>query len=287
MSSREIAPARDAATIVVLRNDPGAKESAYQIFMVRRHDKSGFMAGAYVFPGGRLDDADRSAALAARCRGLSADDAAARLHEDEPQRALALFIAAARETFEEAGVLLAKPRGGGTLDLDLDPLRDALNDGSLAFETLLADHDLELTMHDLWPQARWVTPVVESRRYDTRFFLARAPEGQVARHDAIEVTAGEWLSPRDALQREREGTLSLPPPTLRTLEHLSTLPTIDAVFADARSRTPPIIQPVFHDDDGAMTLALPGDPLHPIETPAFPGSTRLVLERGRWWSRTS
>ncbi len=72
---------------------------------------------------------------------------------------------------------------------------------------------------------------------------------------------------------------------MRTLEHLITLPSIDAVFEDARSRPPPVIQPVFHDDAGAMTLALPGDPLHPIDAPAFPGTTRLVLERGRWWSR--
>jgi len=277
--TRPAAEPRDAATVLVLR--PGVGDDPFEIFMVRRHGKSGFMAGAHVFPGGKLDDADASDALLERCVGLSAAEAAERLAEGDGRRALALHVAAIRETFEEAGVLLAD----GADAIELADARRKLHDGSFSFERFVIDADLQLRVGALRPQARWITPEVEPRRYDTRFFLAPAPRAQEATHDRIETTAGEWLSPASAIVKMNDGEIQLPPPTLRTLQVLATAADVDAAFADASSRKPPTIMPTFHDDEGSFVLALPGDSKHPVSERAFPGPTRLVLEGGRWWAR--
>lgn len=265
---------RDAATVLLLRDEP----EAFSVFLVRRHGGSGFMAGAHVFPGGVLDDAD--VPLGEMLVGRTADECAALLGEDDPARSAALFVTAIRETFEEAGVLLAE---GAPEDLAPLRARHAADDD---FGALLRAAGLHLSGAALVPQARWITPTVEKRRYDTRFFVARAPAGQRATHDAKETTESCWMRPAEALDAEGRGELRLPPPTARTLEHLARFASVDEVFADAAARRPPLLQPVFHDRGGAWILALPGDPLHPVDEPAFPGSTRYVLEGGRWWART-
>ena len=266
--------------MLILR--PGEGDQPFEVFMVRRHGKSGFMAGAHVFPGGKLDDEDASDALLDRCIGLTAAEAGERLAEDDGRRALALHVAAIRETFEEAGVLLAD----GADAIELASARKKLHEGAFSFEHFVIDADLQLRVSDLQPQARWITPEIERRRYDTRFFLAPAPREQQATHDRIETTAGEWLSPASAIAKMDEGAIQLPPPTLRTLQVLASSTTIEAAFADAASRKPPTILPTFHDDDGTFVLALPGDSRHPVSERAFPGPTRLVLEGGRWWARS-
>ena len=275
---RTVASPKDAATVLVLRP---ASESPFETFMVRRHGKSGFMAGAHVFPGGKLDDDDASAALLERCVGVTADQAGERLGERDGRRALALHVAAIRETFEEAGVLLAD----GCDASELAEARASLHDGTFSFERFVVDADLTLRVDRLRPQSRWITPEAEPRRYDTRFFLAPAPSEQEASHDAIETTAGEWLSPAAAIARMEAGEIQLPPPTLRTLQLLAPFASIEAAFADAASRRPPTIMPTFHDQDGTFILAMPGDSLHPEREPAFAGPTRFVLDGGRWWAK--
>ncbi|MEM9067959.1 MAG: NUDIX hydrolase [Myxococcota bacterium] len=261
---------KDAATVIVLR-DAGAM----QVFLVKRHSKTGFMAGAYVFPGGKLDDADFDPRLGDRSTRDAATCANA-LGEQDEARSLALFFAAIRETFEECGVLLAS----GDLN---DETRTGLQEGRVLFADAAAEAGLSFELA-IVPQARWITPVVEKRRYDTRFFLAQVPPDQIAAHDQRETTAGEWMTPIEALTRQDRGEILLPPPTQRTLEWLRDQGTIEAAFANAPS-PPPVVQPVAQQDEGTLILALPGDPLHPESTPAFEGSTRFVLEGGRWWSR--
>ena len=279
---RAPAEPRDAATVLVLRDAAGG---GFEVFMVRRHGKSGFMAGAHVFPGGKLDDADRDPALLTRALGRSAEECAAALGEDDAPTAAGLFAAAIRETFEEAWVLLAEGVEPAERPA-LHAAREALQRGERTLLSVAEELDLRPRFDALVPQARWITPVVEPRRYDTRFFLADAPPAQEAAHDRRETTAGEWLGPGAALDAEREGRISLPPPTYRTLQWLAEFDTADAALAAARERTPPTLQPVFHDPgDGAFVLALPGDPLHPVSEPAFAGPTRFVLEKGRWWAR--
>jgi len=267
---------KDAATVVVLRDT----EDRFEVFLVRRHGKSGFMAGAHVFPGGKLDDEDADPRLGARLAGRTPGDCARALGEDDVAKSAALFVAGVRETFEEAGVLVAD---GFEAD-ERDAARKALHEGG-SFVRLAEELDLTLRLDRLVPQARWITPTVEPRRYDTRFFLARVGTNVDASHDAIETTAGEWMTPDAALVKERAGEISLPPPTMHTLTWLSRFETAQAALDDAATRTPPTVQPEFRDVAGSFVLALPGDPLHSVAEPAFDGATRFVLEKGRWWAR--
>ncbi len=263
---------RDAATVILLREAAGG----FEIFMVKRHAKSGFMAGAYVFPGGTLDDADHGWA---RVSGRDGVQAAALLGELDPVKSLALHVAAIRETFEEAGVLLADC----ATDVDLEEARTRLNDGA-DFRALAEEHGLTLRADLLTPWSRWVTPTIERRRYDARFFLARAPGEQRAAHDRIEVTEGAWLSAQGALDRFEAGTISLPPPTLRTLEQLRSLSSVDAAFASAAAaERPQPVQPHFVQLEHP-TLTLPGDPEHPLDERRIEGSTRFELIKGRFRS---
>ena len=276
---REPAPTKDAATIMLLRDRDG---EGFEVFMVRRHAKSGFMGGAFVFPGGKLDEADSNEALLSRCVGRTREDAARALGElDDSARAIGLYVAAVRETFEEAGVLLAD----FDESVDLDHARQRIAAGE-PFASWLAEHDVRLRLDRIVPWARWVTPVVEPRRYDTRFFVAVAPSGQVAAHDRHETVDAAWMTPREALERERRGEIQLPPPTMRNLELLEAHGSSRDVIEQAQATAPPpYVDPVFIDDAGTWILALPGDPLHHAGAPVIPGATRFVLTEGRWWSR--
>lgn len=269
----ELVTPRDAATVVLLRQAAAGPE----VLLVKRHRGSGFMAGAHVFPGGVVEPGDLAPSFRTP---LGRPEAFAEaLGEGDVSLAVALHVAAIRETFEEAGVLLA----------DHDPAtREARREEHARdedFEALVRGQGWRLHLDALTPQARWVTPVVERRRYDARFFLAVLPPGQEARHDARETTESRWMRAAEAIDAEERGEIKLPPPTIRTLEHLASFDTPEAIVADARSRRPPYVAPVFHDRGGAWVLALPGDPLHPESTPAFVGTTRYVLEGGRWWAR--
>ena len=194
--------------------------------MVRRNDKVAFMAGAYVFPGGRVDDEDVA----------QAGGDAAEAHR----------LAAVREVEEEAGVVV-------------DPS-----------ELILFAH--------------WVTPEIEIRRYDTRFFLVRMPEGQEPRHDASETTEFAWLSPRVALERCTLGEIMLPPPTWTTLKRMLRHRTAADLLDWARTVDRiPRIQPQFFKDADESVLTLPGDPTYPtIDGWEVPEETRFVLQDGRW-----
>ena len=269
---------RDAATVLLLRDrEPGG----FEVLLVKRHGASGFMAGAHVFPGGKLDAADSSEPMLTRARGRDAAQAQQALNEPElaPATALGLFVSAARETFEEAGVLFAAPLG----PVALPDARKRLAESS--FAALLAELDLCLELDCLVPLSRWITPVIEPRRFDTRFFLARMPEGQEAAHDAHETTEHAWLSPSEALDALAAGSILLPPPTLRSLQWLADFASAQAALDHAAAQKPPRVAPVIQQVDGKLAVLLPGDPLHPERTPAFPGSTRVVLENGRFWAK--
>lgn len=266
---------RDAATVILLREE----DQGFSLFMVRRHDRSGFMAGAYVFPGGTLDEADMAEPLLERAAGRSRAEAAVRLGEDDPTLAMGLHVAALRETFEEAGVLLAR----GADALDLADARARLNAGDDFFR-IMEELDLSLRIDALAPWSRWVTPTAERRRYDARFFVARAPRDQQAAHDAIEVTAGEWLSPAAALDRFVRKEISLPPPTLRTVEQLEASSSIDHVFERAASRVPRVVLPELVQVADTLALVLPGDPEHSQPERAIDGATRFVLTDGQFRS---
>ena len=263
---------RDAATVLLLRDGAAG---GIEVYLVKRSRQVDFMAGAHVFPGGRLDEADSSPSA---CALLSAEieSLKRRLGEDLPApRAAGLFVAAIRETFEEAGLLLGSLAPGWTLE----DARKAVAGGA-RFATLAG----QLDAGALVPWVRWVTPAVSPKRFDARFFLARAPHGQEPRVDGREATEGLWVSPSEALARWAEGEMQLAPATAKSLDAISGHATVDAALEAATRRAPPVAMPVVWNDNGRAYISLPGDPRHP-EPDAIGGRIhRVQLEGGRYRS---
>lgn len=221
-----------AATTVLLR----AGENGPEILLLRRHRTSGFVPGAYVFPGGRVDPEDGEPGLLAR---TDLGDGAADLRDGAA--APEYRMAAVRELFEETGVLLAgRDAGHAVGDAAADPRladwREALMQGRSTLLDLIDSLDLRLAAADLVYCAHWITPVAERRRYDTRFFLAALPPGAEASIDGREMTDALWLTPAAALRRFRAGRLPMVFPTVRTLETLEGFTSVAAALDAHRYR---------------------------------------------------
>jgi 8-oxo-dGTP pyrophosphatase MutT (NUDIX family) len=265
-------PIRDASTVIVLREANGSLET----FMLCRHQQSGFMGGAHVFPGGKVDATDSDERWLGRV-DRTPEEISELLGETEPKRGLGLLVAGVRETFEEAGVLLARTREGARLS----DTRRQLHDGARFID--LADAlDLKIDVMALAPYARWITPKMESRRFDTRFYIAVIPEGQTASHDGSETTSAIWLRPAQALDDMIAGKIKLAPPTVRTLRWLAEFRDAQSVIDDALSRKPPLVRPRLVTGKSGWFLALPGDPEHPEDEAVLPGATRMVFDNGAW-----
>ncbi len=258
----------DAATVLLLRDRDGEAE----VFMLERHAALDFVGGAYVFPGGKVDEAD--AHLDTRCwSGLDPAAAAQRLQVDE-ELAVALHVAAVRETFEEAGVLLARRRGATDLlgeEVSSPPFREArrrlVSRGERwNWQPWLQSRDLVLGLGELLWWAWWVTPQGVHRRFDTRFFVACLPPGQQAGHDAVETTASRWITPAAALAAARRGDIGIILPTRKNLEEMAAWGSVAEIVAATRRRPhPPRIQPTMVVDDAGRTRVT--DPSFGLEAP--------------------
>lgn len=260
---------RDAATVMLLR--PAAGEPAagtgpgygFEVYMLRRKPSMAFAPGAYVFPGGSVDlrDADEEVAWAG-----PDPDHWGRVFAAPPELARALVCAAVRETFEESGVLLAGPTAGtvveDTTSADWEADRQALLDRSLSLAEMLARRGLVLRSDLLRPWSRWITPAVERRRFDARFFAAALPAGQRTRDVGGEAAAVQWIAPAAALDAGRAGTIQLWLPTAMTLAELA-----DYVDADRVLRAQRAVRPLLPEvvvDQGATWLKVPGDREYPL-----------------------
>ncbi|GAA0346550.1 NUDIX hydrolase [Actinoallomurus spadix] len=232
----EPAAPRDASTVVLLRDTAGG---GIEVYMLRRVTSMPFAPGAYVFPGGSVDarDGDRTLGWAGPSpaewgAAFGAGDTLAR----------ELVCAAVRETFEESGVLLAGPTADTIVgDLggdDWEADRRALLDRSLSLAALLGRRGLVLRGDLLRPWAHWITPVIEERRYDTRFFVAALPEGQRARDVSTESDRVTWVRPQAAVEAARRGEMALLPPTMVTLTELTAYDSVAAVLAAERAVRP-------------------------------------------------
>lgn len=228
---------RAAATVVLMRDGREGPE----VLLLRRSRTAGFVPGAYVFPGGRVDASDASDDVVARLDGLDAGSAAERLelHDADPP-ALAYYLAALREAFEETGILVARDASGASPptareDPEVDALRDDLMEDRLGFAQVLDRLSCRLDGAAVEYLAHWITPLPEPRRYDTRFFAARAHPGAGSVIDPREMTDAVWLTPREALRRREEGTLPMVFPTILTLRDLEPFPTVDAVLSHLRT----------------------------------------------------
>ncbi len=235
--------------------------------MVRRNLRSDFVGGAYVFPGGAVDPLDGGAEAEALCAGRS--DAGASALLGVASGGLAYWVAVVRETFEEAGLLLAGRPGGPDLlagDRDEEARfaaeRAAVNAGTRRFLDLCREEHLRLGVGDIHYFAHWITPRGVPRRYDTRFFVAAAPPGQIAAHSAGETIAEVWISPHDALARHRAGEIEVIFPTIRNLQAIGRFATSAELLiaAEQASSAVPAIEPRVVPDGNGMRIVLPGDP---------------------------
>ncbi|HEY7048576.1 MAG TPA: NUDIX domain-containing protein [Jatrophihabitantaceae bacterium] len=215
------APVRDAATVVLLRDGPDGVEA----WLLTRVAQMVFAAGMTVFPGGRVEDSDADLPWAG-----------------PPPVGAAFVGAAVRETFEETGVLL----GGGSVDLSA--ARADVEGGRVGFGELLRSHGLTIDASGLRPWARWVTPEGESRRYDTRFFVAALPDGAAPDHVTSEADRAGWVGVADALAEGERGERLLMPPTLMTLRSIAAHPTVADVLTAAPGRPLEPVRPVLDGD---------------------------------------
>jgi 8-oxo-dGTP pyrophosphatase MutT (NUDIX family) len=238
-----------AATIMLLRpRDPAPR---FDVFMLRRSTRSSFQPNVYVFPGGTVDRRDAAPEMLARLR-----------RDGERDTALApqIAVAAIRELFEEAGVLLACDSAGVPIAFDPNsPAGDALEQarvevasGRLAFDALLDRLNAWADGRSLTYYSHWITPVSEPRRFDTHFFIAQAQADQVAEADRVETHDGLWIEPATALRRYQAGEFALIFPTIKHLERLAAQPTIDAVVASAREKRIVTVIPTILADRGPV-----------------------------------
>ena len=228
-------PTRDGATVMLVR-DGHLDDRPLEVFMLRRHPSTAF-GSVHVFPGGVVDATDHAPELDDLCPGLTDQEASERLGVASGGRAY--WVAAVREAFEEAGVLLARRVDGEAVRFDghedvqrrFDQHRRAVHAGERSLVEVLAAEHLVLALDGVRYVAHWITPEGEPKRFDTRFFLARAPEGQAYAHDDAELIGSEWVRPPDALARHQAGDFPMIGPTIVSLQDIGRFATCDELLA--------------------------------------------------------
>ncbi len=256
-------PVRPAATVMVVDDRPDL-----HVLLLRRRKGSAFVGGMDVFPGGGVDHHDADPEVEAVCADL--DDARASERLGLAEDGLAYWVAATRETFEEAGVLFARhPEDGRALDPSEDGMeerlaseRRAVDAGERRLVDVVRDLDLRLTVDEMHYAAHWITPLGPPRRYDTRFFVTAMPKGQVSVPDRREAIESAWVRPVDALADFASGARVMLPPTVGMLRVLASYPSSAALMAAA------LRDEVGEDErvrmlalgDGQWDVLLPGDP---------------------------
>lgn len=242
-------PVKPASTILLLRDGP----SALEVLMVERHHQIDFATGALVFPGGKVDPTDGiadAAAVREVCDGAEAYD----------DLELAFRVAAIRESFEESAILLARKDGEIADAALIDKMtaeRDALNARETTMLEIAKSHGLSLAIDALQPFARWVTPAMMHKRFDTMFYLARTPEDQVEAHDGSEAVDTVWISPADALAAADKGERTIIFPTRKNVEKLGRASNVAEAFANAESDTIVTVEPKVVKDGDKTMLILP------------------------------
>lgn len=255
-AKKEPAPPRPATTVLLLRpSTTGDMASPLEVFMVVRHHQIDAFSGALVFPGGKLEDADGDARLRARCGGTD------RISDGE----LKFRIAGVREAFEECGILLARKRGQRALiaAADLKSIeerwRAKLAKDEASIVDLVEAEDLELATDLMVPFAHWITPVFAPRRFDTWFFLAEAPEDQIALHDGSESVDSVWIGAQQAIDEAAAGRRTLVHATLKNLELLTEGKTVVGAISQSTERKIVTVQPWVEEREGKRYLHIPPD----------------------------
>jgi 8-oxo-dGTP pyrophosphatase MutT (NUDIX family) len=250
-----VAPARDAATILVTRST----SSGVEVLLMRRRPSMAFAAGMHVFPGGAVHAGDREPVSWIG----PPSEAWGRRWSCEPQLAGALVVAAVRETFEETGILLAgrdERSVAGLVDgSDWTTARQALESGAVTFGHFLAERELKLRADLLAPWAHWITPDFEPRRFDTRFFLAALPAGAGDVRHGSEADSSFWIEPGEAVQAAEAGDIAMMAPTLANLRALRDVDPA-AVVSGKGERPVTTVRPRLIYVDGRPLLTTQPDP---------------------------
>ena len=246
-------PLRRASTVILLRDAP-----AFEVVMIRRHENMVFAGGALVFPGGRVDEADADASWAALADGLDTDP-----------RLAAGQVAAAREAFEETGVLLARRAGeeelaGAAVAGALSPWRGETERDARNFRILMEREKLRLACDRLQLFAHWIAPPTITKRYDTLFFAARAPADQPLLQDGREATEAMWIEPQKALDAGRAGTRKIIFPTARNLELLALSKSVEELAAATRARPIRPVLTTVTEREGRRYVTIPDDLGYPV-----------------------
>ena len=275
---KEPAPPRPATTVLLLRpSKRGDAASPLEVFMVVRHHQIDAFSGALVFPGGKLEDADGDKRLRARSGGPD------KISDDE----LKFRIAGVREAFEECGILLARKRGQKALigAAELKPIEDRwrakLTKDEASILDLVEAEDLELATELMTPYAHWITPTFAPKRFDTWFFLADAPEDQVALHDGSESTDSVWIGAQEAIDEATAGRRTLVHATLKNLELLAEGGTVSGALAQAKKRKVITVQPWVETKDGKRYLHIPPDAGYRNLVREMPAQPTAVPHTGR------
>lgn len=274
---RPVAAPKDAAALVLLRDG----NDGVEVFCVERNKQSGFMGGALVFPGGKLDATDSDSSWLDLTTPPRAPRASAEPFTRDGTHLRALAVAACRESLEEAAIL---PVTAPVACADLFALRARLKADAGALASFLRARGIRLDLAALQPFSRWITPEAESRRFDARFFVSIAPEGQTGAHDERETMASFWATTAEILRRFDAGEVHLAPPTHRVLSLIGEHEDAASVLAMAASSCLDPICPRLVPQGDTMALTLPGDPEHEVREARVKGPSRFVLRGERWLS---
>ena len=250
-------PIKPAATVILMREEI---KGEFEIFMVKRSSRSTF-GSLYVFPGGKLDPEDSENDLYSYCEGMNNEEASKQLGIKD--NGLSFWIACIRECFEEAGVLLTNPDDSILQDTyKLTKLRKELNNKEITFKEICVSESLRLRTKNIVPCAHWITPDIETKRFDTRFFLAKVNAKQLASHDGFELTESFWIKPADALAKLKNGEMNMILPTIKNIEKLAEFSSSTEAFnyfeGLGDNAIPPIL-PKFIKKDGEWVGFLPGE----------------------------
>jgi 8-oxo-dGTP pyrophosphatase MutT (NUDIX family) len=292
---------KKATTIILLREK---KAEGFEVFLLKRHEKSSFMAGNFVYPGGRVDRSDGSKEISCHCKGVTFEEAHKIMGGSiSPDESFAHWVAGIRELFEEAGVILAYDRSGSPFSIKNQiqqerflNYRTLLQKGNLTLLQIAQEEEILFALDQLHYYAHWITPEAFSERFNTRFFLALHPVGQEANYDQKETTAGIWITPQKALEENLKGKVILSPPTLITLKDLFRFKSMEDLFNSLKNKEIRPVLPFLTKILSETIIVYPWDPEYeafqrgefpvhmnhgrPSQSGDYP--TRLILKEGIW-----
>ena len=250
-----------AATVLLVRDC----DDELEVLMVKRSKRPPF-GNLYVFPGGKIDESDKDLNITNFCNGLNDEQASIKLGVNEG--GLSYWVACVRECFEEVGILLAKKNNGQELDLNgadkhkFDNYRRMLLENKISLFEICKKENLSLNLNNIEPFSHWITPEIEIKRFDTRFFIAYIPAKQTERHDGNELTDSVWISPKKALDKSLNGEMPMIMPTISNLQQCLEFDSGQKLLEYHSKLTnddSPSILPKFFKNEGKWVGLLPGD----------------------------